>query len=98
VERDARALPPLLPEPHDDRPAILDVGGGGSGTPFSWEILGSRAPHATFIAGGIGPENIAALMRHHPYGVDLSSGVEVEPGIKDHARLNLFFENLEKSL
>jgi len=98
LEPGARELPPLRPEPSEERPAILDVGGGGSGTAFSWEILGGKAPHATFIAGGVCPENIAALVKHHPFGVDLSSGVETEPGIKDHRRLELFFENLEKSL
>ncbi len=93
----ARSLPPLRPEPSDHRPAILDVGGGGTGRSFSWEILGRRAPRGTFIAGGIRPENIAALLKYRPYGVDLSSGVESEPGIKDPRRLGLFFEIMEKS-
>jgi phosphoribosylanthranilate isomerase len=95
---DADSVPPLFPVPTEERPTLLDVGGGGSGRRFSWEILGDRAPHATFIAGGICPENIRSLLLHHPYGVDLSSGVEVRPGIKDSARLRLFFETLEKSL
>jgi phosphoribosylanthranilate isomerase len=94
----ARRLPPLSPQPSKERPAVLDVGGGGSGTSFSWEILGGSAPPATFIAGGVRPENILDLMKHRPYGVDLSSGVETSPGIKDFRRLRLFFENLEKSL
>jgi phosphoribosylanthranilate isomerase len=95
---DADSIPPLLPVPTEDRPALLDVKGGGTGRSFSWEILGDRAPYATFIAGGVRPENIRSLMVHHPYGVDLSSGVEARPGIKDPARLRLFFETLEKSL
>jgi phosphoribosylanthranilate isomerase len=98
LDPDADSVPPLFPVPTEDRPSLLDVGGGGSGLPFSWKILGGRAPHATFIAGGICPENIGSLLVHHPYGVDLSSGVEVRPGIKDPARLRLFFETLEKSL
>jgi phosphoribosylanthranilate isomerase len=95
---DADSIPTILPVPTEDRPALLDVGGGGSGRSFSWEILGDRAPHATFIAGGVRPENVRSLMMHHPYGVDLSSGVEAQPGIKDPDRLRLFFEILEKSL
>lgn len=94
----APSLPMMSPAPSKERPAVLDVGGGGSGTTFSWEILGGDAPPATFIAGGVRPENILELMKHRPYGVDLSSGVETSPGIKDPRRLRLFFENLEKSL
>ncbi len=95
---DDRQLPTLFPEPRDDRPAMLDVRGGGTGRPFSWAILAPRAPHGTFIAGGVRPDNVSALMRFHPYGIDLSSGVESSPGIKDPEKLRLFFEELEKSL
>ena len=98
IDPTARALPPLAPKPSPKRPAVLDVGGGGSGQSFFWEILGAHAPHGVFIAGGVRPENISELMKRRPYGVDLSSGVEASPGIKDHHRLQLFFENLEKSL
>ena len=98
VDPNARSLPVLSPKPSVKRPAVLDVGGGGSGQRFSWGILGESAPHATFIAGGVCPENISELMRHRPYGVDLSSGVEASPGIKDPHRLELLFENLERSL
>lgn len=98
MEPGSRLLPSLIPEPREDRPAVLDVGGGGSGQAFCWEILGGRAPHATFIAGGIGPGNIAALLRHRPYGVDLSSSVESKPGVKDPHRLRLFFERLDEAL
>jgi phosphoribosylanthranilate isomerase len=95
---DARELPALFPEPRDDRPAILDVRGGGTGRAFSWSLLAPRAPHGTFIAGGVRPDNVFALMRYRPYGIDLSSGVESSPGIKDPIKLRLFFEELEKSL
>ena len=98
IDPTARSLPSLSPVPSAMRPTVLDVGGGGSGQKFSWGILGARAPHGTFIAGGVRPENISELMKHRPFGVDLSSGVETSPGIKDPHRLQLFFENLEKSL
>ncbi len=91
-------LPPFIPEPTSARPAVIDVKGGGAGKPFSWDILGSSAPEATFIAGGVRPENLTDLLKHRPYGIDLSSGVESRPGIKDHDRLRLFFNTLESPL
>ncbi len=98
LDAESQVLPPLLPEPTEQRPAMLDYKGGGAGKAFSWSLLGPQAPHATFIAGGVRPENLASLLSYQPYGVDLSSGVESEPGIKDPRRLALFFETLEKSL
>jgi phosphoribosylanthranilate isomerase len=97
IDADTGKLPSLTPEPTAERPILLDVGGGGSGRAFRWELLGSRAPHAVFIAGGIRPDNIAALLARRPYGIDLSSGVESRPGLKDPARMTAFFEALEKS-
>ena len=92
VDSEIETLPVLTPEPTPERPVLLDVGGGGSGATFRWKILGDEAPHGVFIAGGIRPDNVAALLSHHPYGVDLSSGVESSPGVKDGARLTAFFE------
>jgi indole-3-glycerol phosphate synthase/phosphoribosylanthranilate isomerase len=94
IDEDARVLPNLVPPPTEDRPALIDVGGGGSGRRFDWSILGERAPHATFIAGGIRPDNVGALMRRHPYGIDLASGVESSPGVKDADQLRALFEEV----
>ena len=84
-------LPELVPEPSETRPAILDVGGGGSGKRFDWSLLGERAPFATFIAGGVRPDNVRRLMRYAPYGIDLASGVESAPGIKDESLMRSLF-------
>jgi phosphoribosylanthranilate isomerase len=92
VDPECETLPVLLPEPTPERPALLDVGGGGSGRSFRWEILGDEAPRGVFIAGGIRPDNVAALLSHHPYGIDLSSGIESSPGVKDPGRMTAFFE------
>ena len=45
------------------------------------------------VAGGLRPENVAeAIAATHPYAVDVASGVEAEPGRKDHAAMTAFFE------
>jgi len=65
---------------------------GGTGKTFDWSIiprLGLRKPY--MLAGGLTPSNItAALQEVRPYGVDVSSGVEVAPGIKDHSLIREF--------
>ncbi len=84
-------LPHLQPAPTEDCPSFLDVGRGGTGQAFDWTILDGRVPHATFIAGGVTPENVSALLRQQPWGVDVSSGVESAPGVKDPAKLERLF-------
>ena len=70
---------------------------GGTGRPFNWEwartISTSRArPRRVILAGGLNPENVAmALEEAQPAALDVSSGVEVEPGIKDPAKIGAFF-------
>jgi indole-3-glycerol phosphate synthase/phosphoribosylanthranilate isomerase len=94
MERDSSRLPRFESPPTEAQPALLDVGGGGSGRRFDWALLGDRAPRATFIAGGIRPDNVGALLKHRPYGIDLASGVESEPGFKDENKLRALFEEL----
>lgn len=91
-------LPPLLPEPTEKSPAILQVAATGSGLTFPWEILGAEAPHATFIAGGVRPENVCALLTHDPWGIAVNTGVEVEPGIKNPDRMAMLFETIGDAL
>ena len=95
VPETAGRLPEFAPPGEDDGPLVFDVGGGGSGRAFDWRILGERAPGRAFIAGGLKPENIGRLLPFQPWGVDVSSGVESAPGVKDPDRLRLFFERLQ---
>ena len=84
-------LPQLALAPTEACPAFLDVGSGGSGRRFDWTVLNGQAPHATFIAGGVTPENASELLQQNPWGVDLSSGVESAPGVKDPDKLERLF-------
>ena len=68
---------------------------GGSGETFNWdlavEVKRIAANKPIILAGGLTPENVAdAIAKVRPYAVDVSSGVEAEPGRKDHDKLRAF--------
>jgi phosphoribosylanthranilate isomerase len=67
---------------------------GGTGESFDWELLGGRRSKVPLIlAGGLTPANVAgAIEIVKPYAVDVVSGVEAEPGRKDHAKVEAFLE------
>lgn len=67
---------------------------GGTGESFDWGLLRERRSEVpAIVAGGLKPENVAeAIATTHPYAVDVASGVEAEPGHKDHAAMTAFFE------
>jgi phosphoribosylanthranilate isomerase len=67
---------------------------GGSGESFDWGLLREhRSEVPAIVAGGLRPENVAeAIAVTHPYAVDVASGVEAQPGRKDHAAMAAFFE------
>jgi len=69
---------------------------GGTGHTLDWEALrGFRPPCPWWLAGGLNPDNVAtALALTQPDGIDLSSGVEVHPGVKDLARVQELFTRL----
>ncbi len=75
----------------DTRHAVLR---GGTGEAFDWELLADRRSGVpAILAGGLRPDNVAAAIDvAHPYAVDVASGVEAEPGRKDHALLAAFFD------
>jgi phosphoribosylanthranilate isomerase len=82
-------------EPFRDRVAALLLDtyaadkAGGTSQAFDWQSLGAVPGWAPFfVAGGLTPDNVGACIAElHPYGVDVSSGVETRPGVKDHAKL-----------
>ena len=69
---------------------------GGTGLSFDWRILPRLNLQKPFIlAGGLHPENIVeALEVAAPYGVDVNSGVESSPGVKDHEKLQRFIDQV----
>lgn len=71
---------------------------GGSGKKFDWALLSAyKANKPFFLSGGIRPEDVQAILDlNHPQleGVDLNSGFEVSPGIKDINKLKEFFYQL----
>lgn len=71
---------------------------GGTGKRLDPEIVrAAAAKTALWLAGGIGPDNVAELVRaHRPELVDAASGLEAEPGKKDPAKLRRFFDELSR--
>ncbi len=72
---------------------------GGTGRRFDWSLLAMYSrTKPFFLAGGLGPDNIAAAISLvRPDAVDVSSGVESEPGIKDHHKLRNLFERVRRT-
>jgi len=95
---------PKVP-PAEDFPRVhLDAAGqplpGGSGSRPSWEvcarIVDSHPGRKFVLAGGLTPENVAdALASVRPWGVDVSSGIESSPGVKDPTRIRAFVAAVE---
>lgn len=67
---------------------------GGTGKVFDWELAARAKKYGpVIIAGGLNPRNVkAAIQKVQPYGVDVSSGVEQSPGIKDPKKLKMFLK------
>jgi phosphoribosylanthranilate isomerase len=74
---------------------LLDGPRPGSGRVFDWALAAQLPPgQALLIAGGLTPENVGdAVAKTRPWGVDVVSGVERAPGVKDATRLRTFIAN-----
>jgi phosphoribosylanthranilate isomerase len=74
---------------------------GGTGKIHDWtlsrQIKEAVAPVPVVLAGGLKPENVKeAVLAVEPYAVDVASGVETSPGVKDHIKIRAFVENAKQ--
>ncbi len=82
---------------------LFDTAGalpGGTGTKFDWERLGQYSGNKPFfLSGGIQPGDIIAIRRlshNELYAIDVNSGFEIEPGVKDIPKLKSFINDIRK--
>lgn len=70
---------------------------GGTGQTFDWTKIPQVHEHPLILAGGLRPENVAeAIQQVRPYGIDLSSGVESSPGVKDPGQIQALMNEVRK--
>ena len=82
----------LTADRHEAVCALLEARSTGTGQTVDWGLAQEVAQSMPVVlAGGLTPVNVAeAIARVHPYGVDVSSGVELSPGKKDHEKVKDF--------
>ena len=73
---------------------------GGNGVSFDWRLLAALDPGLDYmLSGGLNPGNVAEAIRiAHPPGLDVSSGVESAPGVKDIALIEAFFAAVRRAV
>ncbi len=73
------------------------VTAGGTGEAFDWDNIPQEIRESIILAGGLKPQNVAEAIQHvRPYAVDLSSGVESSPGIKDAALMKQLMNEIKR--
>jgi phosphoribosylanthranilate isomerase len=72
---------------------------GGTGKSFNWALARQANRFGTIIlAGGLTPENVGQAIREvRPFAVDVASGVEAAPGVKDAGKLRAFFQEVARA-
>jgi phosphoribosylanthranilate isomerase len=71
---------------------------GGTGQTFDWSLIPDSLPLPVVLSGGLDAGNVAAAIRHaRPWAVDVSSGVEIDKGIKDAAKIAAFMRGVRNA-
>jgi phosphoribosylanthranilate isomerase len=103
------ALLPVFRQPIDNGLEIVQIAGGrrfvyegrisGVGQVVDWDLAADVAMFGEMtLAGGLTPDNVGEAIRTViPFGVDVSSGVESSPGVKDPARIRAFIEAVREA-
>lgn len=66
---------------------------GGTGSQFDWSLIKDHS-RRIFLAGGINPDNVIDALKVNVYGIDVCSGIESEPGKKDHQKMKQLFKKV----
>ncbi len=78
--------------------AFVDGTHGGTGTAFDWSLIPRGLPLPLILSGGLNPANVAdAIRRVAPYAVDVCSGVEASPAIKDPQKIAAFMKEVRSA-
>ena len=78
--------------------AFVEGTHGGTGTAFDWNLIPRGLPLPVILSGGLNPANVAAAIRRvAPWAVDVSSGVEASPGIKDPQKIAAFMKEVRSA-
>ena len=87
-----------LPDPTTSAEWVMFDSGGGTGRTFDWSLLASYPrTKPFFLAGGLTPDNVrSAIETVRPDAIDVSSGVESRPGIKDYAKVKMLIEQVRR--
>jgi phosphoribosylanthranilate isomerase len=78
--------------------AFVEGAHGGTGTAFDWNVIPRELPLPVVLSGGLNPANVGdAIRRVRPWAVDVSSGVEAGPGVKDALKMAAFFQGVRNA-
>ena len=73
-------------------------GAGGSGRAFDWSTIPTGLGKPFILAGGLDPDNVFdAIQATLPWGVDVASGIETAPGVKDGDKMRRFVEEVRRA-